>query len=151
MIGRTKELKTLRDCISADRSRLVVVYGRRRVGKTFLVREAFDYRFTFTHTGLEDGDYAEQLNAPTDFGKNPPTGPSFIVNYFKNNPEALGVFDPGFKFDTKEDVDAAKTSIKEKMLAARGAAPRFFGGRCAVFRPVIPSNGLEPAKSMSEV
>ena len=63
MIGRTKELKTLRDCIAADRSRLVVVYGRRRVGKTFLVREAFDYRFTFTHTGLEDGDYAEQLNA----------------------------------------------------------------------------------------
>ena len=63
MIGRTEELKTLRDCIAADRSRLVVVYGRRRVGKTFLVREAFDYRFTFTHTGLEDGDYAEQLNA----------------------------------------------------------------------------------------
>ena len=61
MIGRTKELKTLRDCIAADRSRLVVVYGRRRVGKTFLVREAFDYRFTFTHTGIENGTHAEQL------------------------------------------------------------------------------------------
>ena len=66
---------------------------------------------------FEASFYAEQLNAPTDFGKNPPTGPSFIVNYFKNNPEALGVFDPGFKLDTKEDVDAVKTSIKEKMLA----------------------------------
>ena len=63
MIGRDKELKTLRECVAADRSRLVVVYGRRRVGKTYLVREAFDYRFTFTHTGLEDGDYFEQLNA----------------------------------------------------------------------------------------
>ena len=63
MIGRTKELSVIRDCISANRSRLVVVYGRRRVGKTFLVREAFDYRFTFTHTGLEDGDYGEQLSA----------------------------------------------------------------------------------------
>ena len=38
MIGRTKELETLKDCLAADRSRLVVVYGRRRVGKTFLVR-----------------------------------------------------------------------------------------------------------------
>lgn len=63
MIGRTRELKALRECVAADRSRLVVVYGRRRVGKTFLVQEAFDYRFTFTHTGLEDGDYQEQLNA----------------------------------------------------------------------------------------
>ena len=62
MIGRKKELEALRDCIEADRSRLVVVYGRRRVGKTFLVREAFDYRFTFTHTGLEKGGLREQLS-----------------------------------------------------------------------------------------
>lgn len=63
MIGRIRELNELRECTAADRSRLVVVYGRRRVGKTFLVREAFNYRFTFTHTGLEDGGYVEQLNA----------------------------------------------------------------------------------------
>ena len=62
MIGRKKELEVLRDCVEADRSRLVVVYGRRRVGKTFLVREAFDYRFTFTHTGLEKGGLREQLS-----------------------------------------------------------------------------------------
>lgn len=63
MIGRENELKVIRECIEADRSRLVVVYGRRRVGKTFLVREAFGYRFTFTHTGVEDGDYSDQLGA----------------------------------------------------------------------------------------
>lgn len=62
MIGRKKELEVIRDCVEADRSRLVVVYGRRRVGKTFLVREAFDYRFTFTHTGLEKGGLREQLS-----------------------------------------------------------------------------------------
>ena len=61
MVGRVKELSTIRECIEADRSRLIVVYGRRRVGKTFLIREAFDYHFTFTHTGIEDGDYGEQL------------------------------------------------------------------------------------------
>ncbi len=63
MIGRQNELAVLEDCRVADRSRLVVVYGRRRVGKTFLIREAFDYRFTFTHTGLENGSYREQLAA----------------------------------------------------------------------------------------
>lgn len=63
MIGRKKELQIIRDCVAADKSRLVVVYGRRRVGKTFLVREAFDYKFTFTHTGLEDGNLSDQLSA----------------------------------------------------------------------------------------
>lgn len=61
VIGRKKELEVIQDCINAERSRLVVVYGRRRVGKTFLVREAFEYRFTFTHTGIEKGSYLEQL------------------------------------------------------------------------------------------
>ncbi len=62
MVGRKRELRMLRECVEADRSRLIVVYGRRRVGKTFLVREAFDYRFTFTHTGLEKGGLDEQLS-----------------------------------------------------------------------------------------
>ena len=60
MIGRKKELEIIKDCMKSDRSRLIVVYGRRRVGKTFLVREAFNYKFTFTHTGLEDGNFNEQ-------------------------------------------------------------------------------------------
>ena len=63
MIGRKRELELIKNCVESDRSRLIVIYGRRRVGKTFLVREAFDYRFTFTHTGLEDGSYEEQLGA----------------------------------------------------------------------------------------
>jgi len=63
MIGRKNELRVLRECAAANRSRLVVVYGRRRVGKTFLIREAFDYSFTFTHTGIENGSYQEELFA----------------------------------------------------------------------------------------
>ncbi len=63
MIGRKHELEIIKDCLEADRSRLIVVYGRRRVGKTYLVREALNYTFTFTHTGLEDGNLADQLSA----------------------------------------------------------------------------------------
>lgn len=41
--------------IQAERSRFIAVYGRRRVGKTFLVRETFNYTFTFQHAGLAKG------------------------------------------------------------------------------------------------
>ena len=42
MIGREKEKKVLLDAFSSDYSEFVAVYGRRRVGKTFLIRESFD-------------------------------------------------------------------------------------------------------------
>ena len=63
MVGRIHEVEALREALIADRSRFVVVYGRRRVGKTFLIREAFDYRFTFSHTGMESGSMSDQLEA----------------------------------------------------------------------------------------
>ena len=61
MIGRTEEARLLKDIARQDRSQFVVVYGRRRVGKTFLVRETFDYRFAFTHTGMESASMETQL------------------------------------------------------------------------------------------
>ena len=61
MIGRKAEQIKLHDAYESTHSEFVVVYGRRRVGKTFLVREAFDYKFTFQHTGHSKGSMAEQL------------------------------------------------------------------------------------------
>ena len=63
MIGRAEETKMLQAVAQADRSQFVVVYGRRRVGKTYLIRETFDYRFSFTHTGMESGSMEDQLHA----------------------------------------------------------------------------------------
>ena len=51
MIGRERERKILEDAMNSDYSEFVAVYGRRRVGKTFLVRETFDYSFTFQYAG----------------------------------------------------------------------------------------------------
>mgnify|MGYP002731125202 FL=1 len=42
MIGRNEEVKILQTAAHADESKFVAVYGRRRVGKTFLVRETFN-------------------------------------------------------------------------------------------------------------
>ncbi len=52
IVSRTDELEALRSTKEADESRFVAVYGRRRVGKTFLIREAFEYHFVFQHAGL---------------------------------------------------------------------------------------------------
>ena len=61
MIGRKKEKNRLLDAYSSENSEFVVVYGRRRVGKTFLVRETFNYKFTFSHTGRAKAGMSEQL------------------------------------------------------------------------------------------
>ena len=62
-IARENELQLLRDAIGADASQFIAVYGRRRVGKTSLVREAFGGSFAFQHSGMANGNKAEQLFA----------------------------------------------------------------------------------------
>ena len=61
MFGREKEKKVLLSLLDSEKSEFVAVYGRRRVGKTYLVRETFNYKFAFQHTGLQDGTTKEQL------------------------------------------------------------------------------------------
>lgn len=61
IIGREKEKEMLREAYENEYSQFVVVYGRRRVGKTFLVREAFNYEFTFQHSGIANAPKRAQL------------------------------------------------------------------------------------------
>ena len=63
MIGRTEEIKIIRAAYESNHSEFVAVYGRRRVGKTFLVNEVFNYRFAFHAAGIEDGSRKMQLAA----------------------------------------------------------------------------------------
>ena len=52
IIGRKKEQKELEQVYNSNKAEFVVVYGRRRVGKTYLVREYFQDRLDFYHTAL---------------------------------------------------------------------------------------------------
>lgn len=54
LIGREPEKQTLIDSINEEDSKFIAVYGRRRVGKTYLIREVFDNNFTFAHAGLSE-------------------------------------------------------------------------------------------------
>lgn len=56
LIGRKSEIRELNERYYSDKAELIVVYGRRRVGKTFLVRETFKDKITFYHTGLSPYD-----------------------------------------------------------------------------------------------
>lgn len=66
IIGRNREQQILREAYDSEYSQFVAVYGRRRVGKTFLVRETFDYQFTFEHSGVARGNNRTQLTAFRD-------------------------------------------------------------------------------------
>lgn len=63
MIGRLEEQEILRRMANSDESEFVAVYGRRRVGKTYLVRETFEGEFTFVHSGLSRTKMPGQLHA----------------------------------------------------------------------------------------
>ena len=52
IIGRKEEQKQLMDLYESGKAEFLAVYGRRRVGKTFLVRETLRDKITFFHTGL---------------------------------------------------------------------------------------------------
>lgn len=61
IIGRTFEIDLLQKLEKADKSAFVAIYGRRRVGKTFLVRSVYEGRFAFQMTGIANVETAHQL------------------------------------------------------------------------------------------
>ncbi len=61
LIGRQKEQKTLWEHYHSRSSEFVAIYGRRRVGKTFLVRQVFQDKFAFHLTGMAGVSLAQQL------------------------------------------------------------------------------------------
>lgn len=61
LLGRENEQKIFKHCIQSSESKLVAVYGRRRVGKTFLIRKYFKDQIRFEVSGLFGGDMKDQL------------------------------------------------------------------------------------------
>ncbi len=63
LIGRREELRELKRCYESDRSEFVVVYGRRRIGKTFLVRQCFADSYAFSYVGIRGISQRQQLDS----------------------------------------------------------------------------------------
>ena len=93
MIGRKKEICELENAYSGRESEFVAVYGRRRIGKTYLVRETFSERMVFQHTGL----------------KNKPT--TIQLDRFRQSLEEAGLPECGVLKNWYKAFDALKTVI----------------------------------------
>lgn len=61
LIGRAVEKSLLDECYSSGKAELVAVYGRRRIGKTFLVKNHLGDRFDFFVTGMYEGRLGDEL------------------------------------------------------------------------------------------
>jgi uncharacterized protein len=62
IIGRKREKKHLKSISESSKSEFLAIYGRRRVGKTFLIREFFEYKFSFQISGLANANTVQQLS-----------------------------------------------------------------------------------------
>lgn len=61
LIGRKKEIATLQGLFESQEAELVAIYGRRRIGKTFLIREVMNKEMTFEIVGEHNGTVKNQL------------------------------------------------------------------------------------------
>ena len=61
LIGREQEIEALNKYYNSGRSEFIAVYGRRRVGKTFLIRRSVDDQFAFFMTGVHGASKTDQL------------------------------------------------------------------------------------------
>ncbi len=72
IIGRFEEQKQLESCLKSKKPEFVVVFGRRRIGKTYLIREYFNNRFSFYISGVNNSTNKVQLKnfkkALSDYG-----------------------------------------------------------------------------------
>lgn len=106
LIGRVREKELLLQAWRSPRAELIAVYGRRRVGKTHLVRGLFQNLGRFMEvTGLKDGALEEELEIFTK---------SFQETFYKGIPiqKAAG-WKQGFELLTAE---ALKLHGRERLV-----------------------------------
>jgi hypothetical protein len=61
LVGRTQQIEELQEALASNKPEMVALVGRRRVGKTYLVRRVFSEHIDFELTGLQNGNKEEQI------------------------------------------------------------------------------------------
>ena len=86
IIGRNSETNQLKTIFESSHSEFLALYGRRRVGKTFLINEVFKNHFIFKMTGVIEGTLKDQFtafsDAMEDYGYNLPEPPKDWMHAF---------------------------------------------------------------------
>jgi uncharacterized protein len=106
MVGRIEEIKTLNEAMTSPQSELIAIYGRRRIGKTYLIREHFNAQMTFSNIGLYQASTKEQLK---NFAKN--------VDLFSKNETPIKVPKDWFEaFELLKKLIEKKKSKAKKVI-----------------------------------
>lgn len=63
MVGRDEQQKELENYLNSDRSEFIIITGRRRIGKTFLINELYKDKFSFYYTGGHNLSKQRQLKS----------------------------------------------------------------------------------------
>ncbi len=91
ILGRDREIQRLDRCIAENEAQLVMVYGRRRVGKTYLINEYFDNRFNFKFTGaynqpreVQLTNFSAELNRQSGIERKIPADWSTAFQYLRD-------------------------------------------------------------------
>jgi hypothetical protein len=116
IIGREQEIKRLNKAVESSRAEFIALYGRRRVGKTFLVNQMFKNQYAFKMTGVIEGTLKDQFTAFSD-----------------------AMNDYGYRMDEqpKDWMQAfimLKNALKEKVGS---------GGHCIIFIDELPAMDAE--------
>jgi uncharacterized protein len=61
IIGRQSEINLLTEVLNSPDPELIALYGRRRVGKTYLIRNVYENQMVFELMGLNNGNLVQQL------------------------------------------------------------------------------------------
>lgn len=116
--GRQEECSILRELLEQPRAELVTVLGRRRIGKTFLVKEAYAPQLCFHFTGIKDADRKTTLTAFTEKIAAGATGKK--------------------KIPVAENWMVAFSMLKQYLIALKSKKPARRGGKKVVFLDEFP-------------
>ncbi len=83
LVGRKNEVELLEKIYKDNKSHFISIYGRRRIGKTFLINETFKDKILFHHSGVANGSLKTELFAFTSSLKDSNYTPSTkITDWF---------------------------------------------------------------------
>ena len=124
IIGRKEECELLLSLKDSPKAEFVALYGRRRVGKTFLINSLFGSEYTFKMTGVIDGTLNDQLAAFSDsmsyYGFELDNEPTDWMSAFRELKKALRKHVESGKqcvifFDELPAMDAQKSGVAKAL------------------------------------
>ena len=93
LVGRKREKKIMARLLTDNDSNFLAVYGRRRIGKTYLIRQFYEKNIVFEASGLHEKNKTQQLEnfwfSQYDFEKIKREKPKTWLQAFQNLKEFI--------------------------------------------------------------